>query len=163
MGIDKVIFLDRDGVINRKRDNHVKNENEFQMLKDVPHAIKLLKENKYKIIVITNQAVINRGYITDEILNQIHKKMRSELKIYNTDVDAIYYCPHKPEENCNCRKPKSGMLEKAMNDFSIDKENSWFIGDSQSDIDAAKNVGIKSYLMETDSSLLESIKKILNI
>jgi D-glycero-D-manno-heptose 1,7-bisphosphate phosphatase len=156
----KTVFLDRDGVINKKVEGYVTTIEEFQMLSDVPEAIKILKQKKFKVIVITNQSAINRGFLTHQKLEEIHRFMKKQLLENSTQIDAIYYCPHKPEENCNCRKPKPGMLNEVIKKFDIDIKNSWFIGDSESDIEAAKEVGIKSIKIQTNSSILEIVKKI---
>ena len=159
--MNKAVFLDRDGVINQKRDDYIKNTNEFIILPDVSKAIKLLNENNYLVIIITNQSAINRGIITHSILAEIHELMKNELGKYGAHIDAIYYCPHKPDENCSCRKPKTGMIEKAIRDYSISTDFSWLIGDSESDTLAAAKLGIKAIQMEQDTSLLEPISKIL--
>jgi len=159
----KAVFLDRDGVINKKRSDYVKSINEFVMLKDVPTAIKLLNNNDFLVIVVTNQSAVNRDYISREELENIHKFLSKQLQKQNSHIDAIYYCPHRPDENCDCRKPKTKLISKAIKDFSIDKNSSWLIGDNETDIQAAKSIGIKSIKMETDASLLECVKeKIIN-
>jgi len=155
----KAVFLDRDGVINKKRSDYVKSLDEFVILKDVPTAIKLLNNNDFLVIVITNQSAVNRGYMSKEDLENIHQFMTTELKKENCHIDAIYYCPHSPDENCDCRKPKTKLLADAIHDFSINKDSSWFIGDNDTDVESAKRVGIKSIKMKTDSSLLGCIKE----
>jgi len=159
----KAVFLDRDGVINQKRNDYVKNINEFILLDDVPDAIKLLKENNFLVILITNQSVINRGFLTHERLEKIHEYMKKQIQKEDSYIDGIYYCPHRPDENCKCRKPLPGLLHQAIKDFSIVKEQSWFIGDSQSDMEAAEQAGIKSIKIQTDSNLLVAVNQILNL
>lgn len=156
----KAVFLDRDGVINEKREDYVKDVSEFILLKDTADAIRFLNKNNYLVIIITNQSVINRGIISVEELERIHNYMRSELKGNGAFIDAIYYCPHKPDENCLCRKPETELIKRALKDFSISLESSWMIGDSKSDIEAADKEGIHSLLMKTNSSLFECIKLI---
>ena len=157
----RAVFLDRDGVINRKRDDYVKNTSEFTMLPDVSKAIKLLNENNYLVIIITNQSAINRGIITHDILTNIHKFMENELGKDEAIVDAIYYCPHRPDEKCSCRKPNTGLIEKAISDYSISIYSSWFVGDSESDMLAAAKLGIRAIKMEQDTSLLKPVSEIL--
>ena len=123
----KAIFLDRDGVINEERKDYVKNLDEFIILKGVSKAIKLLKEKNFLVIIITNQSAINRKLLTNNGLNEIHNHLQDVLKNDDTSYDAIYYCPHKPEENCKCRKPKPGLLLRAAEEHSIDMENSFLI------------------------------------
>lgn len=161
--MNKAVFLDRDGVINRKRDDYVKNTSEFVILPDASKAIKLLNENNYLVIIITNQSVINRGIITRDILTEIHEFMKNELGKQGAFVDAIYYCPHRPDENCSCRKPKTGLIEKAISDYSISIGSSWLVGDSESDTLAATNLGIKTIQMDQDTSLLKPVNEILRI
>lgn len=159
--MNKAVFLDRDGVINQKREGYVKNIQEFVLLKDAPVAIKLLNENRFLVIIVTNQSAINRGLITHQTLNSIHNFMKYELQKYDCHIDAIYYCPHKPDENCLCRKPKTGLIDQAAKDYSIDMKSSWLIGDNESDINAARIAGIRAIMLKTDSSLLEAVKQIL--
>ena len=160
--LNKAVFLDRDGVINKKRNDYVKNVNEFVMLDDVPRAIKLLNDKNYLVIIVTNQSAVNRGLLTREELSKIHKIMSQELEKNGAHVDAVYYCPHRPDENCPCRKPKTGMLEKAIQEHSLSKELSWLIGDSEGDIIAASQVGISGVKMKTNGNILEVVKRILD-
>lgn len=157
----KAVLLDRDGIINQKKEDYVKSVEEFIILKDVPNAIKLLNENDFLVIIVTNQSAINRGYLTHQRLKSIHNFMKIELKKFGCHIDAIYYCPHSPDENCLCRKPNDGLIKKAVKDFSIDISSSWLIGDSDSDIEAAKKVGLRSIMMKTNSSFLNTVKKII--
>lgn len=160
--MNKAVFLDRDGVINRKRDDYVKNVNEFVMLEGVPEAIKILKENKFLVIIITNQSAINRGLLTHDGLAKIHDIMKSQLEKHRSFIDAIYYCPHRPDENCKCRKPQTELIEQAIKKYSISVKSSWFIGDSVTDILAAKKVGLLTIKMKENGNLLEAVNKILH-
>ena len=159
--MNSAVFLDRDGVINTKRDDYVKNTNEFTILKDVPQAIKLLNEKNFLVIIITNQSAINRGLLTHDGLTEIHDFMKNELKKHGSFIDAIYYCPHRPDENCECRKPKTELVERAIAEHSILTQTSWFIGDSESDILAAEKMHIPAIRIEENASLLKAINKIL--
>lgn len=159
--LNKAVFLDRDGVINKKRDDYVKNVNEFEILANAPKAIKLLNDRNYLVIIITNQSAVNRGLLTSEELSKIHKIMSQELGKNSAYVNAIYYCPHRPDENCPCRKPKTGMIERAIQEHSISKKLSWLIGDSESDIIAARQVGISGVKMKTNGNILEVVNRIL--
>ena len=159
--MNKAVFLDRDGVINEKRDDYVKNVNEFVMLTDVAKAIKLLNDRNYLVIIVTNQSAINRGLLSREELSKIHKIMSQELEKNGAHIDAIYYCPHRPDENCLCRKPRTDMLEKAIQEHAISKKLSWLIGDSESDIIAARQVGILGVKMKTNGNILEVVNRIL--
>ena len=158
----KAVFLDRDGVINEKRDDHVKNISEFKIFSGVGDAIKLLRDKGYLVIIITNQSAIGRKIISEKKLEEIHTELKNYLNQHDTYVESIYYCPHTPEENCSCRKPKPGLLIKATNDFGINLEESYFIGDSESDLNAAKEAICKGILLENDQTLLEIVQNQLN-
>ena len=107
---NKAVFLDRDGVINKKRIDHVKSVDEFKIFSNVGDAIKLLRDKGYLVIIITNQSVIGRNIISEKKLDEIHIELKNYLKQSNTYVDSIYYCPHIPEQNCDCRKPRPGLI-----------------------------------------------------
>lgn len=155
------IFLDRDGVINKNRNDYVKNRDEFEFLKNAKKAVKVLTENNFNIIIITNQSVVGRGIISEEKLKEIHRKMVSELEKAGGKIHAVYYCPHAPWDNCSCRKPRPGLLLKASADFGIDLKKTVFIGDDVSDIGAGNAVGCKTYLVNEENDLLSVVKKIL--
>ncbi len=138
--MNKAIFLDRDGVINKRLiGDYVKSIEEFQILPKVRETIIELKNKGYVIIIITNQQGIGKGLMSKEDLEFIHKYMVKEIP----EIDDIYYCPHL-EGTCNCRKPKPGMLINASKKWNINFKNSWMIGDSESDILAGKSVGCKT-------------------
>lgn len=151
----KVVFLDRDGVINKKAPEHdyVRKWQEFEFLPDVVQAVKELHGLGYVIIIATNQRGIARGLMTEDDLKQIHGNMQNELARQGAKIDAIYVCPHDKNE-CECRKPKPGLLLQAERDLGgIDKQNSWLIGDGQSDIETGKRYGIKTILVRSESDI----------
>ena len=155
---NSVIFLDRDGVINVRRDDHIKSVDEFVFLPDSIRALSKLYKQGFKLIIITNQSVVNRGFITEAQLNKIHQHMINTLSKHECKIEKIYYCPHRPDENCNCRKPRPGLLLQAIKEFKPDLSASWLIGDCDSDIEAAKEVGLKSIKINTNSSLMQTIE-----
>ena len=157
----KAIFLDRDGVLNKNKDDYVKNISELEIFPYILEPIKKLQSAGFKIIVITNQSAINRGLMTEKHLNEIHEKIQSFLIPHNAKIDSFYYCPHTPAENCSCRKPKTGLLLKAIDDFLIDIPNSWFIGDRDSDIQAGESVGCKTLKIQHDFNLEKAVDLIL--
>ena len=159
--MQKVVFLDRDGVLNKNKDDYVKHISELEIFPFISESIKKLQSVGFKIIVITNQSAINRGLITEKHLNEIHEKIQSFLIQHNAKIDYFYYCPHTPTENCSCRKPKSGLLLKAIDDFSIDVNNSWFIGDRDSDIQAGESVGCKTLKIQNNFNLEKAVNLIL--
>ena len=149
----KAIFLDRDGTIN-KYVGFLRNIDDFELIEGVAEAIKLINQSGYLAIVVTNQPVIARGEVTWEELNEIHKKMATLLGKEGAYVDGIYICPHHPDTgfegecpeykiDCDCRKPKPGLLLQAAKDFNIDLSESYMIGDSLRDVKAGENAGIK--------------------
>ena len=159
--MEQIVFLDRDGVINKNRDDYVKTWDEFEFLPNTKKAIKLLNDNGYKIIIITNQSVVGRGIITEKTLTGIHEKMLKELNECGCRIEKIYYCPHAPGDNCGCRKPKSGLLLKAAKDFDIDLKKCYFIGDSETDVEAGKRAGCKTYLVSENRDLLDIARTLI--
>ena len=151
---NKAVFIDRDGTININVE-YLDTPDEFKMYPGVAEGIRLLKENGYKIIVITNQSGIARGFFTEETLEKIHNKMKDELSEKGASIDAIYYCPHHPDEKCNCRKPNTGLLKKAIKDFDIDVKNSFFIGDRMIDVEAGSKIGVKTVLVPENKEKVE--------
>lgn len=154
----KAIFLDRDGTIN-KYIGFLRNIDDFELIGGVAEAIRKINESGYLTIVVTNQPVIARGEVSFDELEEIHNKMETLLGKEGAYLDAIYYCPHHPHKgydgerpelkiDCNCRKPKPGMLLKAAEDFNIDLSQSWMIGDGENDIKAGINAGCKTVLIE---------------
>ena len=145
---NKAVFLDRDGTIARDVPYCQKPE-DFEFLPAVPEAIRLLNANSFKVVVITNQSGIARGYFTEETLAQIHDKMEHELNKHGAKVDAIYYCPHHPDDSCGCRKPKTALFLRAAKELDINLSRSFVVGDMQMDIDAGKALGCKTVLVTT--------------
>jgi len=166
----KAIFLDRDGTINRYI-GFLRKTEEFELLSNAAEAIKLINNSGYLVVVVTNQPVIARGEVTWEGLEDIHNKMETKLGMQGAYLDGIYFCPHHPHKGyegemvelkfeCDCRKPKPGMLIKAAQDLNIDLERSWMIGDSDSDVEAGKAAGCKTIKIE-EGGLLEAVRGIL--
>lgn len=153
----KAIFIDRDGTIN-KYVGFLRNIDKFELLDNVSEAIRKINTTEYLAIVVTNQPVIARGEVSFEDIETIHRKMETLLGQAGAYLDAVYYCPHHPNKgykgermelkiDCNCRKPKPGLLLKAADDFNIDLKNSWMIGDSENDIKAGKAAGCRTVLI----------------
>lgn len=156
----KAIFLDRDGTIN-KYVGFLRNIDDLELLPGVAEAIKWINNSGYLAIVVTNQPVIARGEVTFEQLDKIHNKMETLLGEKGVYLDAIYFCPHHPDKGfegeipelkieCDCRKPKPGMLLKAAEDFNIDLGSSWMVGDGKNDIKAGQNAGCSTALIGND-------------
>ena len=155
------VFLDRDGTVSEEVGyvNHIKR---FKLLPKSAQAIKLLNKKKILGIVVTNQSGVARDYFTEELVNDVHNKMRKILRKNGAHLDAIYYCPHHPtvgpqeyRMDCDCRKPKIGMLKRAETDFNIALEKSYMIGDRMKDVIFGHKVGMKSILVLTGYGLGE--------
>lgn len=156
----KAIFLDRDGTIN-KYVGFLRKEEEFELLPGVAEAVKRINESSYLAVVVTNQPVIARGEVTYSQLENIHNKMETLLGKEGAYLDGIYFCPHHPHSgyegevkelkiDCNCRKPKPGMLLKAAEDLNIDLSQSYMVGDGENDIKAGRAAGCKTVLLNTE-------------
>jgi D-glycero-D-manno-heptose 1,7-bisphosphate phosphatase len=144
------IFLDRDGVINKDiRGKYITDKKQIKIYKTAIEGLKKIEQKKYHLIIITNQSAIQRGFITDKESREINLKIREILNSKGIILSAIYYCPHKPEDKCPCRKPKLGLLEEAKKDFKIDMSNSYMIGDKESDMKFAKAAKLKSIFVLT--------------
>lgn len=154
------IFLDRDGVINKKSSphNYVRKWKEFEFLPGVFKAIRKLNK-KFLVIIITNQRGVGRGLMSLADLENIHAKMKKKLQRFGAKIDGIYFCPHNIEDNCNCRKPKPGMLLRAAKDLEIDFSQSYIIGDSPVDIQAGRMAGCKTVLINTSKNRVFSESK----
>jgi histidinol-phosphate phosphatase family protein len=145
---NRAVFLDRDGTIARDV-HYCRCPEDFELLPTVPEAIKLLNDSGFKVIVITNQSGIARGYFTEQMLALIHQKMKDELAKHGAKVDAIYYCPHHPDDGCDCRKPKTALFHRATQEMEIDFNLSYVIGDLPMDIEAGRALGCKTILVTT--------------
>ena len=137
----KIIFVDRDGVINKNRDDYVKCWSEFEFITGSLEALKLLTDSGHRIIVITNQSALNRKLVAEATIEEIHTKMAAAVSAHGSKIEAIYYCPHLPEDACGCRKPKPGLIYRARDDFQLDLSETCMIGDSFKDIRCARQAG----------------------
>jgi len=155
----KTIFLDRDGVIN-KEINYLNKIEDFEFIKGVFNACQYFKNLGYEIIIITNQSGISKGYYDESDFQNLTKWMLSQFKKNNISILDIFFCPHSPDFNCYCRKPKPGMFFNAKKKYNIDMGNSWMIGDKNTDIIAANESGInKTILVKSGHKIIESPTK----
>lgn len=145
---NRAVFLDRDGTVNEEM-GYINHPDRLIILPRVPEAIKLLKKYGFKVIVVTNQAGAAKGYFPVTLIEEIHQLLQSRLKAKNAELDAIYYCPHHPQANCPCRKPKPGLVYKAQADFDLDLNKCYVVGDRLKDIELGHNVGAKGILVLT--------------
>ncbi len=155
----KVLFLDRDGVINRKMPEHqyVLRREQFEFLPGVFDALSLLEREGYEMYVVSNQAGVGKGSMTVEDLEGINAWMSEQLAAKGIHLRGIYYCPHRAEEHCSCRKPEPGMLLQAAKEHGIDLKDAIFVGDSPTDKEAGKRAGCRTILMESDGRLMDVV------
>jgi D,D-heptose 1,7-bisphosphate phosphatase len=158
----KAIILDRDGVIN-KDTRYAHKIEDFELLEGTVEGLKKLQKEGYKLVIITNQAGIGRGYYTEEDFYNFNNYLIKKLKEKGIRIGKTYFCPHHPKENCDCRKPKPGMIKKAEKDFDLDLSKCWLIGDKLSDIKAGENAGCKSLLIDSEYVKGEKRKKFKNL
>src|SRR3989344_6206190 len=138
------VFLDRDGVINDNKSGYVYRIEDFEFLPGALDQLKKLSVTNYKLIIITNQSGIGRNYYTHKDFEKLNRWMLREFKKKDIRVDKVYFCPHKPEENCDCRKPKIGMLTNAVKDFDISLNDSWLIGNDEKDVIMCREANVKT-------------------
>src|SRR5436190_1028688 len=161
MQTSKAIFLDRDGVINQERGEYTYLLEDFKINEGVIDALQKFQEKGYLLIVISNQSGIAKGVYTKEQVEYLHLHLKRVLKSNGITLTEIYYCPHHPDySKCLCRKPDSLLLEKAIARFDIDAAASYFIGDALRDEAAGKKAGVKTILIEPNSSLRNIIEKV---
>ncbi len=147
----KTVFLDRDGVINENYLNkgYVCNWSDFIFLNNSLEAITILSQNRFNLYIATNQSGIGRGFFTEKQLSETHARMIEAIQCAGGQIEKIYYCPHHPDDGCLCRKPNPGLLHQAVKDNSVNLAESYFIGDSSTDIEAAVAAGVIPILVLT--------------
>ncbi len=155
MALYPTVFIDRDGTINIDA-GYINHPDSFVMYPFASQAVRMLNEAGYLTVIITNQSGLGRGFFTLDIMNEIHEKMYSVFNKNGAKIDRLYYCPHdvnakvaEYKADCNCRKPKTGMIDKALEDLPIDKNNMYFIGDKISDMKTGFATGCKTIMVET--------------
>lgn len=149
MGKKKTIFIDRDGVINKDpagwtEYSYVTRLEDFKILPGALEALKILKDNGIDVIIVSNQSGVGKGYFSREELDAVNKKMLDMVKKAGGNIKDAYYCVHKTEDNCDCKKPKTGLFKQAIAKYDINITDSYFIGDDRRDIIAGKAIGIKT-------------------
>ena len=151
--MNRAVFIDRDGTISEEV-GYINHVSRFRIFQYSVEAVKMLNQAGWLAIVITNQAGVARGYFTEDMIKAVHKQLKADLERGGARLDAIYYCAHHPSVgeppyrfDCNCRKPKPGLIQRAAADLDIDLSQSWMIGDRYSDIELAHNAGIHSALV----------------
>ena len=155
------VFLDRDGTINEQM-GYINHLSRFVLISGVAKAIKILNENGFLAIVLTNQSGVARGYFPIELVYQINEHLKRELKKENAHIDGVFFCPHYPKGKlseycfeCDCRKPRTGLIKQACSAFDIDMERSYMVGDRHTDIEFANHCGLEGVLIKTGYGLGE--------
>ena len=160
----RAIFIDRDGVINKDpggwtKYDYVTETRDFHFLPGSLKALRLLRENGIRVIVVSNQAGVSKGYFTKEKLAEVSKLMTDEVRASGGSIEEVCYCIHKDEDNCDCRKPKTGMLERAVEKYSIRPRETFFIGDSYVDVAAGKQMGLSTIFVLSGKATVEDLRK----
>ncbi|MGA2551351.1 MAG: D-glycero-beta-D-manno-heptose 1,7-bisphosphate 7-phosphatase [Burkholderiaceae bacterium] len=145
----KLVILDRDGVINEDSDEYVKSHHEWRAIPGSLEAIARLNQNGYRVVVATNQSGIGRGLFDTNALNAMHAKMLRALATVGGKIDAVFFCPHTPEDNCDCRKPKPGLFQQIAHRFGVALADTTMIGDSHRDLEAGRAAGCEIMLVRT--------------
>jgi len=142
------IFLDRDGTLNEAV-GYLNHPSLFRVFPWTVEAIRAIRDEGYLAVMITNQSGIGRGYFSEEMMQEVHAGFRRLLEEAGTTLDGIYHCPHRPDDGCECRKPKPGMLLRAEKELGCDLSRSWMVGDNRSDLETAWSVGARAALVRT--------------
>jgi len=140
----KAVFLDRDGTINDNRHGYVHTIEEFEFMPGAIEALKELSKTDYRIVIVTNQSGIGRGFYAEQDFEALSDWFLSTLATEGVRIDRIYHCPHTPEDRCSCRKPEIGMLSKAVADLGISLKDSWMVGDDAKDILMGRRANMKT-------------------
>ena len=159
----KIIFIDRDGVINKDpggwtKHNYVTRWEDFRFLPGSKDAVKKLNDAGYEIIIISNQAGVGKGHYSKDELDIVNSKMLQEIKNAGSRIKEVYYCIHQPGDNCDCRKPKIGLFKQAEKELGIKASSSYFIGDAKTDIEAGEKMGLKTILVLSGKTSLEDTR-----
>ena len=154
------LFLDRDGTLIVEK-NYLAKINDIELIGDIGTTLQKIKEKGYLLLVITNQSAVAKGMITEDFIKKSFQRINQLLLPFSVQIDDCFYCPHLAKENCNCRKPNTGMIEKAKKKYQIDIKNSWVVGDKAIDIELAENIRCNAALVPTGYGKEEK-KKILN-
>ncbi|MDW5561802.1 MAG: HAD-IIIA family hydrolase [Methanomassiliicoccus sp.] len=156
----RAVFIDRDDTIVQDVP-YCSRPEDLRLFPGVGESMRLLNEAGYLTVLVTNQSGIGRGYFDEEMLERIHVKLRKDLAADGARLDAIYYCPHRPDEGCGCRKPATGMLERAVRDLGIDLRSSCVIGDTENDVAMGQKVGCRCIRVSKDMDFNQAVRTIL--
>jgi D,D-heptose 1,7-bisphosphate phosphatase len=161
----RAVFLDRDGVLNSDPPHYAHRLDQLELIPRSAEAVRFLKDNGYLLVIISNQSGVALGYYAEDQISVFNNALLKEIRKRGGDIDAIYYCPHHPDaiiekykKNCNCRKPKPGMILRAAQEYDIDLKNSFVVGDKKGDIEAGKIAGCRTILVLTGHGADEVLK-----
>ncbi len=153
--MNKAVFLDRDGTVNEEV-GYLCDVDKLRLIPGAGVAIKLMNDAGFKVILVTNQSGVARGYFPERLVHEAHERLGALLKAEGARVDGVYYCPHHPKAgnsqytmDCDCRKPKTGLIDRAVKDFGIDIRHSYMVGDKWSDIELGQRAGVHAILVES--------------
>lgn len=155
----KAVLLDRDGVINEDRDDYVKNIRELRVFPQVPGCVKRLNDAGYRVIVVSNQQGVAKGFISEDDLQAIEDEITRRVELVGGKISGFYYCKHLSSDRCACRKPRTGMLTQAAREHGIDLNESFMVGDTEKDMIAGKAAGCKTVLVLTGSITADGVAK----
>ena len=141
------IFLDRDGVLIENRLNYVRDWSQVKIIPKAIQALALTPIKNYKIVIVTNQSMVGRGLVLPEHADEINRRLVDLIQHHGGQVDGVYMCVHKPDDDCFCRKPKPGLLLQATRELSLDLQRSWMIGDAWSDLQAGQRAGVRHTIL----------------
>jgi D-glycero-D-manno-heptose 1,7-bisphosphate phosphatase len=158
--LDKVVFLDRDGVINRDSPDYIKNWAEFEFLPNSLEALRRLTQAGYRLMVITNQSIIGRGWVSQAVLDHTHSQLRAAVAAAGGKIHDIFFCPHRPEDNCDCRKPKPGLILQAQKKYGLDLSATTMIGDNAKDILCGRNAGCGTTILVRSANIAAAENKL---
>ncbi len=155
----KIVILDRDGVINVQKGPYVVEVSQFKFLPKALEALKLLKEKGYRVHIVSNQSCVARGLLSMQKLNEITDFMLEKIRKFGGKIESVQYCPHHPDDNCNCRKPKTGLFKKIETKYKLNLKDAWLIGDDITDIQAGNKAGCRTILVSANKSSGELNRK----
>ena len=150
------IFLDRDGTLNRDT-GYVKTPEELELFPGVVEAVARLNQAGARVVLTTNQSGVARGLFTTAALDAIHARLRALLEAGGASLDAIYYCPHHPDDGCSCRKPETGLVDRAVSELGLDPSRAYVVGDQNRDMELARRIGARSVLVTTGPTSQEAL------
>jgi D-glycero-D-manno-heptose 1,7-bisphosphate phosphatase len=145
--MNSAIFLDRDGVIIENRPEYVRDWSHVTFIPQALEGLRALRDQEWKIVLITNQSAVGRGYVSRQKADEINERLVEAINHQGGRIDGVYMCVHAPSEDCSCRKPRPGLIQTAANDFSLNLAESWLVGDAWSDLQAGYHAGIPNLVM----------------